>query len=988
MDETMDEDDAPAAPPPPPEARFAVLGTVRVWRDGTELHAGPPQQQALLAVLLAGAGRTMSLSQLIGLLWGGTEPASATNVIRRYAGSLRRMIQPDLPRMASGRWLTGGGGGYRIDVDEDSLDLLRFRALYARAREARDEGSIDRAVRLYVEALALWRGPVAAGVSAEVRGHPLFTQLDNERLTVAVEAADLALRHGGAGPVLGSLQTLADQHRLDENLHARLMLALSASGRQAEALDVFHRLRDRLRTELEVEPSAVLGEAQRQVLAMAASPARTRAESEQRDDQQPDRLLDRQPDQPLDQPLQRRPGFLLPRPAQLPAAPADFVGREAEVDSLLRQLTAGERTPPASPTMIISAIGGMAGVGKTTLAIHLAHRVADRYPDGQLYVDLRGFDLNGSAMTPAEAIRGFLENLGVSPQQIPDGLDAQAALYRSFLADRRMLVLLDNARDAEQVRPLLPGSAGCLVLITSRNQLSSLVAAHGAHPLALDVMSTESARESLVRRLGADRVDAEPEAAETIISLCGRLPLALSVITARALMNPRLPLGAMAGQLLEAKGSLDAFEGADRATDIRAVFGWSYRTLSDDTARLFRLLSLHPGATFDVRSAAALDGLTVRRTRPSLAELVRAHLVAEEAGGRHRLHDLLRAYGREAADSYDTADARDAAHDRLFRHYVQTAHAALRLLDPAHLVTVPAGIGPPATAGPAGVDAAVRWFQEERLTLTAVVRQAVQDGRPHDAWRLARLLDSMYERVGHWHDWADLQLTALAAAQQSGEPLGVAHAHAGLGRAHSLLRRYESAEEHLSQALVLFEALGDRTGQAHCLRQLGWLMTRTERDVLAIEHTRRALDLYRAAGHLSAQADSLNALAWYQASLGAYDDAVASAVRSLLLYRRMAAGGGSGHGNTWDTLAFAHHHLGNLRRAVRCYERAVRLLRAGGDRYNEAGSLSRLGDTLALAGAVEDARARWRQAVEILTPIDPDWAAEIQEKLSATVSAS
>lgn len=282
--------------------------------------------------------------------------------------------------------------------------------------------------------------------------------------------------------------------------------------------------------------------------------------------------------------------------------------------------------------MIINAIGGMAGVGKTTLAIHLAHRVADRYRDGQLYVDLRGFDLNGSAMTPAEAIRGFLENLGVSPQQIPDGLDAQAALYRSFLADRRMLVLLDNARDAEQVRPLLPGSAGCLVLITSRNQLSSLVAAHGAHPLALDVMSTESARESLVRRLGADRVDAEPEATQTIISLCGRLPLALSVITARALMNPRLPLGAMAEQLLEAKGSLDAFEGADRSTDIRAVFGWSYRTLSDDTARLFRLLSLHPGATFDVHSAAALGGLTVRRTRPSLAELVRAHLVAEEAG--------------------------------------------------------------------------------------------------------------------------------------------------------------------------------------------------------------------------------------------------------------------------------------------------------------------------------------------------------------------
>ncbi|MDX3458331.1 BTAD domain-containing putative transcriptional regulator [Streptomyces sp. ME02-8801-2C] len=946
------------------EVRFTVLGTVRAWRAGTELHTGPPRQQALLAVLLASAGLPVSLPEMVSLLWGGSAPPTAANVVRRHIGSVRRMIEPALPRMASGQWLVGGGGGYRVNVDARSLDLLRFRELYTQARAARDTGRRERAVENYAEALQLWRGPAAAGVGAEVRGHPLFTHLDNERLTVAKEAADLALRLGDVEPILVVLQALTDQHRLDEPLHSRLILALSKAGRQAEALEVFHGLRDRLHDELGVGPSAGLSQAHQQVLAGA--------------------LLASPPPGTAEQPGLGSTPSPFPRPAQLPAAPFHFVGRDAEVDHLLSQFASADRAAPAARALIINAIGGMAGVGKTTLALHLAHQVADRYPDGQLYVNLRGFDLNGSAMAPAEAIRGFLENLGIPPRRIPDELDAQAALYRSLLATRRVLVLLDNARDAEQVRPLLPGSAGSLVLITSRNQLGSLVAAHGAHPLRLDVMSAENARETLVRRLGADRVDSEPEATETIISLCGRLPLALSVIAARVLMNPHLPLSAMAAQLQEADGSLDAFHSTDHFSDVRAVFDWSYRTLSDATARLFRLLSLHPGATFDTRSAAALAGLTLRTTRTLLDQLVRAHLVTMEEHDRHRLHDLLRAYGREATDTHDTGSDRSAAKDRLFQHYLGTAHAALRQLDPARAFPHPL-LGEPVTAdtAPDSPEAAVRWFRTERLTLTELVRQVVRDDRPGDAWRLARLLDPMYERVGHWHDWADLQLTALEAARRSGEATGLAHAHAGLGRAHSLLRRYGSAEEHLQQALVLFETLGDDMGQAHCLRMLGWVMTRTERDLEAIDCTRRALDLYRIAGHVGAQADCLNAIAWFHAALGAHDEAVTSAVRSLLLHRRTSDTGGSDQANAWDTLAFAHHHLGNLARARLCYERAIRLLRAGGDRYNEAGSINRLGDTLALDGDLETARARWSEAVGIIAPMDPDWASEIREKVTA-----
>jgi DNA-binding SARP family transcriptional activator/tetratricopeptide (TPR) repeat protein len=960
-----------------PEVRFAVLGTVRAWRAGTELHTGPPQQQALLAALLASAGLPMSLHEMVSLLWSGGAPPTAANVVRRHIGSVRRMIEPALPRMAPGQWLLGDGGGYRIDVDACSLDLLHFRELYAQARQARDTGRTERAVDRYTEALQLWRGPAAAGVGAEVRGHPLFTHLDNERLTVAKEAADLTLLLGDVEPILGALLALTDQHRLDEPLHSRLILALAMSGRQAEALEVFHGLRDRLRHELGVRPSSGLSQAHQQVLAGSplTPPAPVAAEPSRKG----------------------TPPSPFPRPAQLPAAPSHFVGRDAEVERLLSHFSSplsslssdfssGNGATPASRALIISAIGGMAGVGKTTLALHLAHQVADRYPDGQLYVNLRGFDLDGSATTPAEAIRGFLENLGIPPRRIPDELDAQAALYRSLLATRRVLVLLDNARDAEQVRPLLPGSAGSLVLITSRNQLSSLVAAHGAHPLTLDVMSAEGAREALVRRLGADRVDSEPEATETIISLCGRLPLALSVIAARGLMNPHLPLSAMAEQLQEADGSLDAFQSMDHFSDVRAVFGWSYRTLSDASARLFRLLSLHPGATFDTRSAAALAGLTLRGTRVLLDELVRAHLVGVEQHDRHRLHDLLRAYGREATEAHDTHHDRNAAEERLFQHYLRTAHTALRQLDPARVFPTPVPVG----SGPVAPDtelttpeAAVRWFRTERLTLTELVRQAARGNLAGDAWRLARLVDPMYARVGHWHDWADLQLTALGAAQKSGDVTGLAHAHAGLGRAQSLLRQYRSGEEHLNQALALFVALGDDMGQAHCLRLLGWLMTRTERDHEAIDRTRQALDLYRIAGHRIAQAECLNALAWFQASLGAYDESVTSAVRSLQLYRRTSDTGGPEHAHVWDTLAFAHHHLGNLARARLCYERAIRLLRAGGDRYNEAGSINRLGDTLALAGDSEAARARWREAVGMIAPMDPDWAAEIQQKIAA-----
>lgn len=972
---------------PEDSVHFAVLGPVRAWRAGAELRLGPPQQQAFAALLLANAGRPVTVTEVVGMLWGQDPPPSAVNVVRRYAGALRRVLEPGLPRMATGRWLLREGGGYRLDVDVTTLDLLRFRDLRTQARAADRADRPAYALESYAQALALWRGHAAAGIPAEARGHPVFAGLDSERLATVKEAADVALRCARAEPVLAQLQGLADDHPLDEPLHSRLIRALALTGQQGRALETYQKIRVLLAEELGVGPSAELLAAHREVLSARSAPtpptplAASDGEGPARRATAPEGIS----------PARHDLLVPLPRPAQLPAAYQYFAGREAEIDHILRRLPATPGHDGPGTTMVINAIGGMAGVGKTALAVQVAHRVSDRFPDGQLYINLRGFDLNGAAMDPAEAVRGFLEALGVSRKQMPDGLEAQAALYRSLLADRRVLVLLDNARDAAQVRPLLPGATGCLVLITSRNQLTSLVVAGGAHPLTLDLLSPRDARQSLVRRLGADRVAAEPDAVDTIVSLCGGLPLALSVITARALMNPTFPLSGIAAELMEANGSLDAFDGLDATADVRTVFGWSYRTLTGEAARLFRLLSLHPGPDIGTHAAAALADRDIVRVRSLLAELTRTHLLAEEAPGRYRFHDLLRAYANELARAEggagDSEEDRRGALCRMLDHYLLTAHASASLLDPAGVFPSPApspeASGTPVALGDA--ESALGWFSTERLVLPAVARQSVDEGLGGHAWQLARLLDPVHERFGHWHDWADLQRMALAAARQLADPVGVAHAHGGLGRACSLLRRYPEAEDHLRHALSLFEALGDDLSQAHTRRALGWVMTRTERHREAIRHTRHALDLYRIAGHLSGQADAMNAIAWYEAVLGDYGTAMADAVRSLALYRRMSDRGGPSEANAWDTLAYAHHHLGNFRRAQTCYLRAVGMLRRSGDRYNEAGSLTRLGDTYAATGDDAAARAVWARATDILTEIDPPWAAEVRAKLQTEV---
>ena len=614
--------------------RFSVLGPVRAWRGDSELDLGPRQQRLILALLLARAGGTVSVAELVDLLWESGPPASAVNVVHRHVGALRRVFEPGLPTRATGSVLIRDGAEYRLRIGPETLDLLRFRHLVERAGllsdpaglpggQAGDLGDRDRdaAVELYREALALWRDRCAAGLETSARGHPEFIAVDGERFAAVRAATDIALRAGRIHRVLPAIRLAAEYEPLDEALQARLLLALAADGRRAEALAAYTGIEHRLADELGIQPGAELRAARAGLFG----------------------------------PERGRPGP--PAPTQLPAGHPYFSGRRDVVAEAEALVARGVRA---------LVVDGMPGVGKTTFAVHLAHRLAPGYPDGQLHADLRGFDAGDSAMTPAEALRGFLWSLGVAPTAIPAELHAQAGLFRSILAERRMLILLDNCRDWEQIRHLLPGTGGSLVIATSRRRITSLGGPGGAHPLHLGLLSDAEARELLTTRLGAEAT-ADPAAVDEIIARCGRLPLALALVATRGAGRPGLSLPAVAGELAEDLG--------DAYAELETIFSWSYRALTPAAARLFRLLPLHPGADLSAPAAAALGGLPLRTARGLLAELA-AHLLVQPVNGRWQLHDLLRTYAVDLADELDSPAERAAAVERVHDFYHLSAYAA------------------------------------------------------------------------------------------------------------------------------------------------------------------------------------------------------------------------------------------------------------------------------------------------------------------------
>ena len=933
---------------------FGVLGAIEARVDGRPVALGHARQQCVLVALLIDANQVVPTERLADRVWGDHPPQRARNALYSYLSRLRQILVD-----ADGVHITRQRGGYILRIDPTSVDLHRFGQLLARARASGDD---EHAHTLFERALGLWRGDAFAALDTawlnSVRGI-----LHQQRFAAELDYADIQLRLGQHAALLAELSGRAHAHPLDERLSGQLMLALYRCGRTGDALAQYQVSRRQLAADLGIDPGQELQRLHRQILTgdslvhRPASPARRTGEAG-----------------PAGTPV----------PRQLPAPPPLFTGRASELSLLTRALPA-----PGEPgcTMAIWAIDGTGGVGKTWLALRWAHDNVRSFPDGQLHINLRGFGPSGSAVDPAQAVRAFLDAFGVAAERIPAGLDAQIGLYRSTLAGKRVLVVLDNARDVEQVRPLLPGSAGCVVVVTSRNRLTGLVATEGARTLSLDLLTDGEAHDLLAGRLGADRVAAEPHAVSEIIARCARLPLALAIAAAHGAPSTELPLARLAGELRDAAGRLDAFAAGDAATDVRKVFSWSYRALSTDAARLFRLLGLHPGPDIALPAATSLAGLPRRQVRELLTDLARAHLLTEHIPGRYTIHDLLRAYATEQASTHDSYQARRAAVHRVLDHYLHTARNAALLLVPQRDQVALAAPQPGVIAERlASHDMALGWFAAEYRVAIGAVEQAAAAGFDTHAWQLAWACTTFLLRRGYWHELVAVQHTALDAARRLGDGAGQSHVLRGLAKAYLQLGRLDEAETHYRQVLEVSAHLGDAAGHAHAYQGLVTVAERRGDLAEARGYAQQALDRYRAAGHRVGQASALNAVGWFHAQLGDYHQAVVHCEQALTLFQDL--GYREGEGGTWDSLGYAHRGLADYEQAIICYQHALGLYRELGDRYGEADAFACLGDTHHAAGHPDAARTTWDQALSILDQLGHADAGRVRGMLDSLEPAT
>ncbi|WP_280903848.1 BTAD domain-containing putative transcriptional regulator [Streptomyces sp. MAA16] len=942
----------------PASLRFSLLGPPRAWHAGRELSLGPPQQRALLTLLLLHRGRTVDIDALVDGVWGDAPPAGAVPVVRTYVSRLRKLLEPDRSPGDAFRVLVSAGRGYALRTDTVVSDLDEFEEAVAEARADRNSGELESCARLLRTVLAAWQGTPLAGVPGPY-AQAARDRLTEQRLSALEFCLRVELDLGRHESVVTELVALRDACPLREGVSELLLIALARCGRKAEALEAYARTRRTLVRELGVEPGPSLRAVHAFLLAddpdLTPPPARRTVPA-----QRPAPAPAPAPAPDPQPPYPARPAHGV-RPSQLPADSPLFTGRQTELAQADALLSKDEG--PAAP--VIGVIDGMAGAGKTTFAVHWAHQVAHRFPDGSLYVNLRGYDQDGAVMDPSAAIESCLTALGVPPSTVPEGLDAQAALYRSVLAGRRVLIVLDNARDTEQVRPLLPGTPGCLVIITSRSRLSGLVAGHGAHPLTLGLPSADEAHAMLVRRVGHARAAAEPVAADDIVNRCARLPLALAIVASRAARHPGFRLADIAAELRADHGSLDAFTGGDAQTDARAVFSWSYHALAPQAAALFRRLALHPGPDVTSPAAAALLGVDIRRARALLVELTGTSLIAERAPGRFVFHDLLRAYAAELADAEDSEDSRRAALRRLHDHYLHTAHHASLTLGPfRETIALPPALADSAPLTFRGKRQATAWLRAERHVLRAVIESAAAGGFEDHAWRTAFSLELYLDRLGYWHDLMEINRTALACAVVLGDRNGQAHAHRALGFSHTRFGQRDEARAHLERALRLFGETEDTLGAARAHRQLAFLANDEGDHTVALLHYREAHTLYLRHGHRSGEAGVLNEVGWTYILLGEAERALEHCEKAVALHQEI--GDPNGEAAAQDSVGYAHHHLGHHDASLGPYRRALDLYREIGDRYLEADTLRHIGDAHHAAGRPEAAREAWAAALVLL----------------------
>ncbi|MFD9396222.1 BTAD domain-containing putative transcriptional regulator [Streptomyces sp. NPDC060000] len=929
-----------------------LLGPVELAGPERTIEVGPPQRRAVLAALAVDTGRPVEADVVIRRVWGTTPPEGARRSVYSHIARIRQICEQTAEPAGERLRLLRRSGGYVLEAGREQVDVHRFRRLVGQARAERLPDPAR--ASLLSEALGLWRGEPLSGLDGPwaERTREAWRR---ERVDATVHWARVQARLGDPASAVGPLSALLGEQPLVEPLAEALMRALYTAGRGSEALECYAAVRQRLAEELGTDPGTALREVHQLILRGHA-------------------LEPVVPASPVAAPHSHPQRGVVP--AQLPVAVRGFTGRNEELAHLDGILDAAW---PSAP-VVISAVSGTAGVGKTALAVHWGHRMRKHFPDGQLYVNLRGFDPSGASRDPAEALRGFLDAFEVPPTRIPTGVEAQAALYRSLLADRRVLVVLDNARDAAQVRPLLPGAPGCLALITSRNRLTSLAVAEGAHLLALDVLTPAEAGSMLADRLGASRTAAEPAAVAGIVASCAGLPLALAVVAARAAAQPHIPLATLADELGDTGDRLDALDGGDPASQVRAVLSWSYDALSPAAARLFRLLGLHPGPDVATPAASSLAGLPPARVRALLGELTRTHLLAEPVPGRYSFHDLLRAYAGELARTEDEEDDRRHATHRMLDHYLHTALGAQRLLGPPADRILPSPAQPQVTPEqPADREAAMAWFAAEHPVLLNAVHRAFETGFDPHVWQLAAALTTFHQRRVLWSDWTTAHTVALASARRLADPAAEACARRNLGNAASALGRQAEARAHLERAAELYRDLGDPGGAGHTCLALGRVSTRQGLRTEALDHSRRAVELFRAAGDRAWQAMALNNVGWDQAQLGRHEEAIVHGRQALALLAR--TGHTSGEAHTWDTLGYAHHHLGRHDEAADCYRQAASLFHELGDRYFEADILAHLGDTHHAARNRDAARGAWTRSLALFEELGHPDAEALRARL-------
>ncbi|TQM79718.1 DNA-binding SARP family transcriptional activator [Saccharothrix saharensis] len=887
--------------------RVAVLGPVEV-AHGERLVAVPgPQLRCVLAVLASEAGRVVPVARLAEALWD-VPPATARGTVQVYVSRLRKLLA------GPGVALVGTGGGYRLDIDPDDVDLHRFREAAARAR-----ASADVAVRrrLLAAALAEWRGaPLADTADGPLRNR-LVVALAEERLAALEDRVEADLELGRHHDVVGELTALAAEHPGRERVAAALMLALHRCGRRVEALEVYRRLRGLLVEQAGVEPGADLRHLHQRLLDDADTPA----------------------------------AVATPTPRQLPPA-GDLVAREdhlAVLDDLLA-------VPAAGPVLV--ALVGIPGVGKTALALRWAHRAADRFPDGQLYVDLGGHG-EGEPVPPRAVLGEFLRALGVHRDHVPESEAERSALCRSLLADRRVLLVLDNARSAEQVRPLLPGAPGCAVLVTSRAELAGLAARDGAHPVAVAPMSTEEGV-SLLRGVLGRRVDGEPAAAARLVDLCGGLPLALRVVAHRAVRRPSVRLAALADQLADETRRIDLLSPPDDpSAAVRAVFSWSYRALPPDVASLFRRLGALPGPDFDAEAAAAAAGAEVHHR---LAVLAAGHLVEEVGLDRYRLHDLLRVYAAELADPEEGR----AAAVRVLDWYLDRAAKAV--------AAVETGADPPDR------DAAAGWLEAERRNLVAATRLAAASGLHEHAWRLPDAVWRHWFTLGLVDDWTAAHEVGLASARALGDARAQAAMLNGLGVAHQTAQRHTDALHAYEQASVLWEELGDDASAARTSTNIAIVHYLTGHYREAVEHGDRVLALRLHQDDAFGEAVAHTALGGFHLRLGDPARALDHGQRALTVFEKLAHRFGVAAATL--NLGHVHRQAGEPDRAAAHYRDALVRFRELGDQRHEGEALCGLGSVHLERGALSQARDHLDAALAVgVLAGDPPLLGEVRYRL-------